>query len=148
MIALPGRTAIVGRSFGYGTVGSVPAASLTARMSDEGRMLGGDSSGSSGREGKLAKAWKKTAGLRRHPRPIYNVAVSGKTAIFAQGCVYGVEESDGTNVMRGTAASGGISTPCRQPVRPRPGRSMVPGCVWRLSRRERCRPVRPCWYRR
>jgi hypothetical protein len=42
MIALHGRTATVGRSFGYGTVGSVPAASLTARMSNEGRMLGDD----------------------------------------------------------------------------------------------------------
>jgi hypothetical protein len=42
MIALYGRTAIAVRSFGDGTVGSLLAASLTARMSNEGRMLGDD----------------------------------------------------------------------------------------------------------
>ena len=40
-----------------------PGSSLTARMSHEGRTLGGDSSGSSGREGKRGKPGKKGADL-------------------------------------------------------------------------------------
>ncbi len=75
----------------------------------------------------MAKAWKKTAVLRRQSRPIYTVAVSENHRHFAQGCVYDVDESDGTNVMRGTAASGGNSTPYHQPIPPRPGGSMVRG---------------------
>ena len=46
---------------------SAPGSSLTVRMSREGRTLGGDSSGSSGREGKLAKSGKKGPDLALNP---------------------------------------------------------------------------------
>ena len=69
---MPGRTAIPGRPPGAEASFPRPGSSLTARMSDEGRTLGGDSSGSSGREGKRAKPGRKGPDFGRQSRPIYS----------------------------------------------------------------------------